>query len=87
LVARYKKIVMKRVGPGGWGCPCCAPPPGDPMRKKIHKIGRKIDDRMAIEEGLEYAEIDSELEEEESWEKWDQYMEDMCMLDLNKKID
>lgn len=27
-------------GPGGWKCPCCAPPPGQP-KKKAKRIARK----------------------------------------------
>jgi len=34
-----KKICSQGIGPGGWKCPCCAPPPG--KRKQWCRAKRK----------------------------------------------
>jgi hypothetical protein len=42
-----------RLGPGGWKCGCCAPPPGPPRRNELRRwnktYNREVDRQVQVE--------------------------------------
>lgn len=41
----YMRIRNTNIGPGGWKCACCAPPPGK-QRVKVVRMRKKLERRF-----------------------------------------
>lgn len=46
---KYAGLKRFKCGPGGWDCPCCAPPPKE-RKKRQHKLARMELKRMLRDE-------------------------------------
>lgn len=51
----HRKHVLNQIGPGGLGCPCCAPAPG--KRAHLFRVAKRRVHREVMK--VEFAELNS----------------------------